>query len=84
MAEPAAPDQIVHRINELMEREHELRASHESGEGLTGDDRSQLDDIELQLDQCWDLLRQRRAKREFAEPDDSAVRDAGVVEGYQQ
>jgi hypothetical protein len=76
--------QIVHRINELVEREHELRSSHDSGPGLSDDDRAQLDDIEVQLDQCWDLLRQRRARREFGEPDDAKVRDAGVVEGYQQ
>ena len=74
----------MHRINELVEREHELRTHHESGEPLDEDDRSQLDSIEVQLDQCWDLLRQRRARREFAEPDDAHVRDAGTVEGYQQ
>ena len=42
-----------------------------------------LRDVEVQLDQCWDLLRQRRARREFGRnPDDAAVRDAGTVEGY--
>jgi hypothetical protein len=41
--------------------------------------------LEETLDQCWDLLRQRRAKREFGDdPDDAAVRDARTVEGYQQ
>jgi hypothetical protein len=84
MAEHASQDQIVHQINELVEREHELRTDHESGKGLADDDRSQLDAIEVQLDQCWDLLRQRRARREFGETDDATVRDAGTVEGYQQ
>jgi hypothetical protein len=83
MAE-SSQERIVHRITELVDREHELRTSHESGTGLTDDDRAQLADIEVQLDQCWDLLRQRRAKREFGDADDSAVRDATVVEGYQQ
>ena len=42
-----------------------------------------LRDVEVQLDQCWDLLRQRRARREFGRnPDDADVRDAGTVEGY--
>jgi hypothetical protein len=83
MAE-GSQQRIVYRINELVEREHELRSSHESGTGLSDDDRAQLTEIEVQLDQCWDLLRQRRAKREFDTADDSAVRDASVVEGYQQ
>jgi hypothetical protein len=80
----SSQQKIVHRITELMDREHELRSSHESGPGLSDDERAQLGDIEVQLDQCWDLLRQRRARREFDEPDDSAVRDADVVERYQQ
>jgi uncharacterized protein DUF2630 len=83
MAE-GSQERIVHRINELVDREHELRSSHESGTGLSDDDRAQLAEIEVQLDQCWDLLRQRRAKREFDEADDATVRDASVVEGYQQ
>ena len=77
-------DRIVHRITDLVDREHLLRTSHESGEGLSDEDKTQLSEIEVQLDQCWDLLRQRRARHEFDEPDDSHVRDPTVVEGYQQ
>ena len=44
-----------------------------------------LEDIEVMLDQCWDLLRQRRAKREYGDdPDEAHVRSADVVEHYQQ
>ena len=48
-------------------------------------DPDRLRDIEVMLDQCWDLLRQRRAKREFgADPDDAHVRDPETVEHYEQ
>ena len=47
------------------------------------DKAARLKDVSEQLDQCWDLLRQRRAKREFGEdPDTAKVRDKGTVEGY--
>jgi hypothetical protein len=48
-------------------------------------DADRMQRLEETLDQCWDLLRQRRAKREFGEnPDDAQVRDVRTVEGYQQ
>jgi hypothetical protein len=72
-------DEILDRIHELVDAEHELRADG----GPVDDDRMQR--LEETLDQCWDLLRQRRAKREFGEnPDDAQVRDVRTVEGYQQ
>ena len=50
-----------------------------------GEEHQRLDRIETELDQCWDLLRQRRAKREFGEdPNEAEVRREGVVEGYRQ
>jgi hypothetical protein len=71
-------------IDKLVAEERELRAQHE----LTplDDERSgRLRHVEEQLDQCWDLLRQRRAKREFGlNPDDVEVRDSSVVEHYRQ
>jgi hypothetical protein len=71
-------------INELVAEEHDLMERAPSG-GLTDADHSRLKEIEVQLDQCWDLLRQRRAKSSAGEdPDDSSVRPPGVVEGYQQ
>jgi hypothetical protein len=78
-------EEIVGRIGGLVEREHALRSQVGSAGGLDDDGRAQLEKIEVQLDQCWDLLRQRRARREFADnPDEAELRDAGVVERYQQ
>ena len=76
-------EDIANRIHRLVDEEHELHAT--GGAGLTDDDRGRLDDIEVQLDQCWDLLRQRRARRHSGgDPADAAVRPESVVEGYQQ
>ena len=74
-------DNDLHRrINALVDEEHELEKGHVSEE-----DRARLRAIEVALDQCWDLLRQRKARQEFAlDPDGASVRPAGVVEGYQQ
>jgi len=48
-------------------------------------DKSRLSSIEVELDQCWDLLRQRRAKREFGDdPNQARVRPPGIVENYEQ
>jgi hypothetical protein len=75
---------ILARISEMVEDERRLRRSLASGE-IDGDTEHQrLGDLERELDQCWDLLRQRRAKAEFGEnPDDAQVRPSSQVEGYQ-
>ncbi|HEY0617176.1 MAG TPA: DUF2630 family protein [Kribbella sp.] len=71
------------RIDELVAEEHGLRTKHAAGEIGDGDERTRLQQLEVELDQCWDLLRQRRAKREFGEdPGAAAARPADVVEGY--
>jgi hypothetical protein len=77
--------QILGNIDELIRTEHELRAKLAAGE-LSGDEeRSRLKAAEEALDQCWDLLRQRRARRDFGEnPDAAAARPVGEVEGYWQ
>jgi hypothetical protein len=76
--------EILDRIGRLVEQEHELRARHQRGES-DPDDAKSLDQIEVTLDQCWDLLRQRRAAREYGEdPEAAGVRPAKVVERYQQ
>jgi hypothetical protein len=76
--------EIVGRISELADEEHALERSH-AGDGLADDDLARLRAIEVALDQCWDLLRQRRARRESGQnPDDAGVRSEGVVGGYQQ
>jgi Protein of unknown function (DUF2630) len=74
---------IFSRIDELVAEEHELRTKHAAGQVADEDERTRLQALEVELDQCWDLLRQRRAKREYGEnPDDAQARPAGTVEGY--
>ncbi|GAA1980442.1 DUF2630 family protein [Terrabacter lapilli] len=74
---------IQHRIKSLIDEEHELRSALQSGEISVDEEQSRLRSVEVELDQCWDLLRQRRAKREFGEnPDDAQVRSERTVEGY--
>ncbi len=73
--------EIVSRISELADEEHRLERSHE-GEALDDDELARMQEIEVALDQCWDLLRQRRARRDAGEdPDGAAARPEGVVEG---
>ena len=79
-----ANGEIHSRIDELIAEEHELR-SRTVGVGLSGEDRLRLTVLEEQLDQCWDLLRQRRAKTEFHEnPEEAQVRPVSEVESYRQ
>ncbi len=74
---------IQGRIKSLIEQEHELRQRLGAGEISSEVEHADLTRIEVELDQCWDLLRQRRARREFGQdPDEAAVRDAGTVENY--
>jgi hypothetical protein len=75
---------IVQHINELADEEHRLERSH-AGDGLDASQLDRLREIEVSLDQCWDLLRQRRARRAAgSDPNDAHVRPASTVEGYQQ
>jgi hypothetical protein len=77
--------QILRQIDELVSEEHELRAKVVSGELSTRKEQERLRALEEALDQCWDLLRQRRAHREFGEnPDTAEPRPASEVEGYIQ
>jgi hypothetical protein len=72
---------VLNRINRLVKEEEQLYARTE----LTDDDRGRLSELKVELDQCWDLLRQRRALREFGEdPDKAKVRPAKIVENYEQ
>jgi hypothetical protein len=76
--------QIVTRIGELTDEEQQLERGHAS-EPLGPDALERLRSLEVALDQCWDLLRQRRARRSAGQdPDDAKVRPPAVVEGYQQ
>ncbi len=76
--------QITHTIGELVAEEHQLR-SKSVGSGGDEQTRARLSQVEAQLDQCWDLLRQRRAREEYHEnPDDAKARPIDEVESYQQ
>ena len=77
--------EVLQRINHLVEEEHRLREHAAGGHPLSEDDTTRLAALEVGLDQCWDLLRQRRARREYGQdPDDAAPRDPSVVERYLQ
>lgn len=78
-------DERIHdRIEQLVTEEHELY-DRAAGAGLNDSERRRLESIEVGLDQCWDLLRQRRALREAGyDPGAARVRDPEVVERYEQ
>ena len=77
--------EIVHRITALIAREHQLRAAREAGVKDGQAELRELAAAEVELDQCWDLLRQRRARREFGgDPEHAQVRPPSVVERYLQ
>jgi hypothetical protein len=76
---------IMARISDLIDTERQLRGQLQRGELSSEEERERLRSTEDALDVCWDLLRQRRAKREFGEnPRDANVRPTSEVEGYQQ
>ncbi|WP_432027393.1 DUF2630 family protein [Streptomyces sp. 1222.5] len=76
--------QILNRITEMVEDERRLREALASGGTDTSTEQQRLGRLEQELDRCWDLLRQRRAKAEFGgNPDDAEVRPSSQVEGYQ-
>lgn len=73
---------IIQRINSLAAEEHEL-FQREAGDTSTYSERERLKQIEVTLDQCWDLLHQRRARRNAGmNPDEAALRPPDMVEGY--
>lgn len=77
--------EVVQHIDELVAEEHRLRDHSTAGHPLTDADRERLGQLEVQLDQMWDLLRRRKAREEFNEnPDVETVRPPDVVENYQQ
>jgi hypothetical protein len=77
--------EILSHIDDLIATEHDLRAKVANGQLSSAEERERLRSAEQALDQCWDLLRQRRARREFGEnPEEAQSRPVGEVEGYQQ
>ncbi len=76
--------EILHHITELVNEEHELMNLAE-GAGLDDEQQARVKALEVSLDQCWDLLRQRRARRNAGlNPDEAKVRDEVIVEHFQQ
>jgi hypothetical protein len=77
-----ADEDLITRINELAHEEHQLFEKESEGRASTRE-RERLKEIEVQLDQCWDLLHQRRARRSAGlDPDQASVRPETTVEGY--
>lgn len=75
---------VLNHIGRLADEEQELEESH-VGTPLSKEDLARLKSIEVELDQCWDLLRQRRARRAAGlDPDGAALRKEEVVEKYLQ
>jgi Protein of unknown function (DUF2630) len=73
---------VIEQINQLAAEEHELFQKESRGEA-DDTERERMDALQVTLDQCWDLLHQRRARRNAGlDPDDAEVRDARTVEGY--
>ena len=81
-------ESIAARIERLVAEEHDLRTREQSernDENALEADRSRLREVGVELDRCWDLLRQRRALRSVgADPEDADARDADTVERYLQ
>jgi hypothetical protein len=76
---------IQHHIKTLIDEEHQLRTSLSSGEITPDEEHERLRAVEVELDQCWDLLRQRRAHRAAGQdPEESEVRPPSTVENYRQ
>jgi Protein of unknown function (DUF2630) len=75
---------VLNRIDELVAEEQQLYEREGHGD-IHADDRARLQEIGVALDRCWDLLRQRRARRESGlDPDEAQQRSADTVEHYQQ
>jgi len=81
MGDEKRDQSVLSHINRLVEEEEGLYRN----DGLNTGDRERLAALKVELDQCWDLLRQRRALREFGEdPEKAKVRPARIVENYEQ
>ena len=81
MENQGADQPVLNHIQRLVEEEHRLHEQREHPQT----DRTRLVQVQVELDQCWDLLRQRRALRDFGRnPDDAQVRPPEVVENYEQ
>lgn len=81
MAKGSDDSSVLSHIDQLVKEEERLYGQSQ----LEDKDRTRLEELKVELDQCWDLLRQRRALREFGEdPNKAKVRPAKIVENYEQ
>ena len=81
MAEPTTDESLFRKIEGLVHEEQRLYGKSE----LSDHDQTRIEDIKVELDRCWDLLRQREARREFGQdPGQAKLRPASVVERYEQ
>lgn len=81
MSDKKTDQSVLNHINQLVQEEERLYGKNE----LAPEDRARLESLKVELDQCWDLLRQRRALREFGgDPEKAKVRPAKIVENYEQ
>jgi hypothetical protein len=75
--------QVLNRIDELVQEEERLLHAHEN-EGLAEEEHARLEEVQVQLDQAWDFLRQRRSLRQYGlDPDDASPRDSETIEDYE-
>ena len=80
-----ADEQISDRIESLVKEEHDLLHHAESEHGLDEAGHTRMQQVQVELDQCWDLLRQRRARRRAGQdPDETSLRAPDTVEHYLQ
>jgi hypothetical protein len=78
-------EQVLGRIDELVQEEEHLLHRHEGEERpLSDEEHARLEQVKASLDSAWDFLRQRRSLRQYGlDPDGASARDAGTVEGYE-
>lgn len=77
-------DDLYHRVSELVAEEHRLERAH-VGQELSESEQERMEELAVQLDRYWDLLRQRDARRRAGlDPDQAQERSGDVVEGYRQ
>ncbi|RJL32534.1 DUF2630 family protein [Bailinhaonella thermotolerans] len=78
-------EEILAQIRELVDEEHALRERRARGELSGPEEKARVTQLEMALDQAWDLLRRRRARQNAGEdPDDATARSVGEVENYLQ
>jgi Protein of unknown function (DUF2630) len=76
--------EVQDHIERLVAEEHRLLSRGAGEHGLGAEDHRRLAEVRVELDRYWDLLRQRRAREEFGlDPEDTGLRDADTVEGYE-